>query len=361
MAETTIMLYLKVLMASQLSRREFLKLSLLATGAAGSTAFRDYLPPDEAPPIHGFGRIAWDWLPVRAAPGFSGEPVGRRDRDQVIPLLEEVISPEGPSYNPLWYRIVGGYIFSGYIQPVRKDFQSGMFTLPDGGALTEVTIPWVDSLRYQRETGWRPLYRLYYHSTHWVTSIDPGPDGEPWYGITDDLNRQKYHVPAYALRRIEPEEIAPISPEVPLQDKRIEVSISEQTLRAFERDMLVLEARVSTGVETVGKPSNGIPTDTPYGAFRVNRKMPVRHMGNGDLVSNLTNYELPGVPWVCFFVSTGVALHGAYWHANFGRRMSHGCVNMRPEDAKWIYRWTLPAGGVTDWYVESPGTKITVV
>ena len=84
-------------------------------------------------------------------------------------------------------------------------------------------------------------------------------------------------------------------------------------------------------------------------------------MGNGDLVSNITNYELPGVPWVSFFVSTGVAIHGAYWHDNFGRRMSHGCVNMRPDDARWIYRWTTPFGGAEDWFVDAPGTRVLVV
>lgn len=348
-------------MTRQLTRRDFLRLGLLAAGAAGTAAFRSYLPPGEAPPIHGFGRIAWDWLPVRDAPSFSGEIVGKKYRDQVIPLLEMVHSPDGPSYNPRWYRIVGGYIFSGYIQPVRKDFQAGYFQVSEGGILSEITVPYADTYRYERETGWQPLYRLYDRSTHWVTSLDTGPDGDPWYGITDDRNRQVYHVPAWAVRRIGADEIAPIAPEIPLEHKRIEVSISGQTLRAFEYEKLVFETKVATGVETVGKPSNGIPTDTPFGAFRINRKMPVRHMGNGNLVSNLTNYELPGVPWVCFFVSTGVALHGAYWHDNFGRRMSHGCVNMQPEDAKWVYRWTLPEGSSKDWYVESPGTKITVV
>ncbi|NIV94533.1 L,D-transpeptidase family protein, partial [candidate division KSB1 bacterium] len=43
-----------------------------------------------------------------------------------------------------------------------------------------------------------------------------------------------------------------------------------------------------------------------------------------------------------FFVETGVALHGTYWHNNFGWPMSRGCVNLRTEDAKWLFRWTVP-------------------
>lgn len=346
---------------SKLSRREFLRLGALSSAAAGLLHFRDWLPENEVPPIHGYGRIAWDWLPVRDRPSFNGNQVGRRNLDQVIPLLEEVISEEGPAYNPRWYRVVGGYLFSGYVQPVTYALQAPVSAVNPDGQLVEVSVPYSDSVRWERETGWQPLYRLYYKSTHWVTSIEEGPDGQAWYVITDDLHRQEYAVRAEHVRLVSAAELAPISPDIPLDDKEIVISIAEQSLTAIQSGEAVFSAPVATGVPTVGTPSNGIPTDTPYGAFRINRKMPVRHMGNGDLVSNLTNYELPGVPWVCFFVSTGVAIHGAYWHDNFGRRMSHGCVNMRPEDAKWIYRWTLPAGGPDDWYVESPGTVVRVI
>ena len=65
-------------------------------------------------------------------------------------------------------------------------------------------------------------------------------------------------------------------------------------------------------------------------------------MGDGNLTSDLNAYELPGVPWVSFFTTTGVAFHGTYWHNDFGRPKSHGCVNMRTEEARWLYRWTLP-------------------
>jgi len=49
------------------------------------------------------------------------------------------------------------------------------------------------------------------------------------------------------------------------------------------------------------------------------------------------------VPWVSYIESsTGVAIHGTYWHNNYGVTMSHGCINMLSEDSKWVYRWTTP-------------------
>ncbi|HUF38643.1 MAG TPA: L,D-transpeptidase family protein [Anaerolineales bacterium] len=344
----------------EINRREFMKFGLVSAGGAGLAGFRDYLPPGEAPPIHGYGRIAWDWLPVRKRPTFYADEIDRRYLDQVIPLLEVVEGPDGPAYNPRWYRIVKGFIYSGYIQPVETRFQIPARSVPRTGALTEVTVPYTDSLRFIRNSGWNPLYRLYYRSTHWVTSIDEGPDGTAWYGITSERHGQIYHVPAEHLRLIPASELDPISPDIPAGDKHIEISINRQTLTAYEGDQVVLKTKVATGLDQRGNPSNGIPTNTPKGSFRVSRKMPVRHMGNGDLVSNLTHYELPGVPWVSYFVATGVALHGAWWHNNFGRQMSKGCVNMTPDDAKWMYRWTTPTGGNEDWYVEGAGTVIRV-
>lgn len=58
----------------------------------------------------------------------------------------------------------------------------------------------------------------------------------------------------------------------------------------------------------------------------------------GDTVVNI--YDPPGVPWVSFFTGSGVALHGTYWHSDYGRPHNRGCVNLTPSDAKFIYRWT---------------------
>jgi len=59
------------------------------------------------------------------------------------------------------------------------------------------------------------------------------------------------------------------------------------------------------------------------------------------MASNLqgNEFDLPGVPWVCYISWTGVSFHGTYWHNNYGTPQSHGCINLTPEAAKWIYRW----------------------
>jgi hypothetical protein len=79
-------------------------------------------------------------------------------------------------------------------------------------------------------------------------------------------------------------------------------------------------------------------------------------------------YDLPNVPYTMFFYnndvpkSAGFGLHGAYWHDNFGTTMSHGCVNLRQIDAKFLYDWTGPTvtGDVTYATKNDPGTQITI-
>lgn len=111
----------------------------------------------------------------------------------------------------------------------------------------------------------------------------------------------------------------------------IEVNLSNQTLTAWQGDVAVMNTYISSGLP-------GTPTVT--GRFAVGRKYSSQRMvGPG--------YDLPGVPWVMYFYS-GYAIHGAYWHNNFGAPMSHGCVNMTPGEAQILYNWA-PMG--TEVYV----------
>jgi len=74
-------------------------------------------------------------------------------------------------------------------------------------------------------------------------------------------------------------------------------------------------------------------------------------------------YDLPGIGWVSIFATGGVAIHATVWHNNFGTPVSHCCVNTLPEDAKWIYRWSLPFvpfdPGMVD--VSQTGDESTIV
>jgi lipoprotein-anchoring transpeptidase ErfK/SrfK len=171
----------------------------------------------------------------------------------------------------------------------------------------------------------------------------------------------RYDVPAAHLRPLSWDEYRPIRQEVPAEEKRILVSTGDQELFAFEGDRQVYQAPVSSGVPSRGLSPNGIPTDTPIGKFYVSLKFPSRHMGDGNLTADLSAYELPGVPWVCIFHEFGVGFHGTFWHNNFGNRMSHGCVNLRNEDALWLYRWTTPIVPRSKWHKLGRGTLVEVV
>jgi lipoprotein-anchoring transpeptidase ErfK/SrfK len=233
--------------------------------------------------------------------------------------------------------------------------------VPETGCLGEVTVAYTDSFRHTGRSTWLPLYRLYYQSVHWITGIHSGPDNRPWYRITDDLLHVHFYTPAVHLRPLKAGELAPISPDIAEEQKRIEINLETQTLTAFEGQRVVLQTKVSTGIPTKGESPNGIPTDTPRGRFHVQTKMPSRHMGDGELTSDIEAYELLGVPWVCLFHVDGLALHGTYWHNNFGRRMSHGCVNLRNRDALWLYRWTTPIASHQDWFSRGLGTQIDIL
>lgn len=344
-----------------ITRRDFLKLSALAWTSLAWRPLRGTLPPDEQTEPLGVGRVTNSGIRIYEEPSFKSERLGWRMRDRLVDIIDEFDSPHGPAHNPRWYRVVGGYAHSGYLQRVEAaHLNEPLRWLPEDGRLGEVTVPYTQSMRYLGGGGWQSLYRLYYSSVYWITSLDEGPDGQPWYGLTDDRLRVVYHVPAAHMRPISPAELRPISPYVPAEEKRIQVSVAEQTLTAYEVEQVVRRAKVSSGLPTRGPTLNGIPTETPPGNYRISMKVPSRHMGDGELTGSLDAYELPGVPWVNFFHAYGIGFHGTYWHNNFGTRMSHGCVNMRNEDAKWLFRWTTPEVDHTEWYKQGRGTRVQV-
>lgn len=339
---------------SRLARRGFLKL-----GGVSASALALIPPPpgDPASPV-GLGRVAVAAVGLYDEPSFRAKRLHWLSRDEILTLHEQVIADEGPAYNPLWYRTIDGYAHSGDLQLVEWQLQEPETEIDEEGALFEVTVPFTRTYR-EADPSSSPLYRLYYLSTAWVTQIVEGPQGRAWYGMLDDLLHVNYFVRAEHLRRVEPEELTPIAPEVPSKEKFIEVSLAEQELRAYEYGKVVLRTRVSTGNPSL-RSDNEIPTATPAGRFYITKKMPLRHMGDGRLTSNPDAYELPGVPWVSYFYETGVAFHGTYWHTDYGRPRSHGCVNMRPAEAKWLYRWSTPVVESDQMIQSGHGTSVSV-
>jgi lipoprotein-anchoring transpeptidase ErfK/SrfK len=110
-------------------------------------------------------------------------------------------------------------------------------------------------------------------------------------------------------------------------ERWMEVNLSMQYMWAWEGDVAVMESYVSTGREGF---------ETPTGTFYVNSKIESQTM---EGVLGGEYYNVPDVPWVMYFTDMGHAIHGAYWHNNFGAVMSHGCINLPLDVAAWMYDW----------------------
>jgi hypothetical protein len=117
----------------------------------------------------------------------------------------------------------------------------------------------------------------------------------------------------------------------------LRVSITDQTLIAFVGDRPAYVTLVSTGSAGLADPKEAHAT--PRGEFVIHTKHVTASM-NGDEVGD--EYDLRDVPYVQYFTE-GYALHAAYWHENFGTPHSHGCVNLSPLDARFLFHFTAPA------------------
>lgn len=174
-----------------------------------------------------------------------------------------------------------------------------------------------------------------------------------WYEIYDSYLKKPLYVPTQNMRLVPDEELALLSPDVPQSEKFIHVDLAAQWVTAFEGEKMVLSARCSSGAKGTG---------TPPGEFQTYHKGPSIHMTNqGDAVNNI--YDLPGVPWTSFFTGSGHALHGTYWHNDYGRPRRHGCVNLSSEVAKLLYLWTQPKVPPDTEYLHLPGqgTRVQIV
>jgi lipoprotein-anchoring transpeptidase ErfK/SrfK len=140
---------------------------------------------------------------------------------------------------------------------------------------------------------------------------------------------QRLNIPG---RSIQPAPQAPRAPAplpapnparlTPTTGKWIDLDIGDQRITAYQGTSPLKSALVSTGVAW---------TPTPIGRYAIYTKIQSQAMSG-------PGYYLPGVPWVMYFTGA-YAIHGTYWHHNFGRPMSHGCVNLTIDDAKWFYDW----------------------
>jgi hypothetical protein len=335
------------------SRREFLKLT--GYGLLGL-----YLPnlPLKSHQLDDFDnvqgrvtdRMVWSYV----TPNFKGKRQKIYWHDLIIPIQNSTIGEDESAYNRIWYETAeGGYIYSGGVQPVRTILNTPQ-TISPKGTLGEISVPYTDAFE-SLEPNAKFIYRLYYETVHWVTaSTISAVDGGTWYALRDDKFKTSYYVRAEHVRLITTEELTPLSPNIPEADKRIEVRLNDQMVLAYEKDNLVYAVRASTGYRL-----NSRKYTTPDGEFKTFHKRPTRHMATGDIASN--GFDLPGVPWVLYLTEKGISFHGTYWHNDYGRPRSHGCINLTPQAAKWLFRWTLPSVPFDKEYVYGVvGTKVDI-
>ena len=323
-------------------------LHLRPARAEAGAAASGVLPPDQQ------GRVTAATINVYAAPSEKAGFVNSYWRDTLLPILGVAIGEDESARNRIWYQVgAQAYAYSGTVQPVRTLLNEPVAGIAPNGRLAELTVPYSDA-HTAADPAARILYRVYFGTTYWVMALENAADGTAWYRFWDEKRKINGYVPAAHLRLLLASELAPLSPGVDPRLKHIQVRLDDQLVVAYEDRDPVFMARASTGYEWHGHWS------TPIGTHITNFKRATRHMAAGDLASD--GYDLPGVPWVSYLTETGVSFHGTYWHNDFGRPHSHGCINLTPETAKWIYLWTQPAVPADQSYIYKDfGTTVEII
>jgi hypothetical protein len=270
---------------------------------------------------------------LRELRGDRRGPVIRRMlRGMYLALDRTLLSHStGESY---WHTQSGGYVRTGPLSIVHNVSTfagvviDGTHTLP---------FAWMVS-----NTGWN--YRLSasdrdassHHHLPRLTPVPLTPDppveiaGQTYYRAADGFAVNARNV-RIAVLRPPPAGVA--------QDERwIDVDLDAQVLVAYRGTAPEFATLVSTGRRNEDDPERN--HETPAGSFRIRGKHITTTM-DGDTAAD-GPYSIEDVPWVEYFYES-YALHGAFWHGNYGWRMSHGCVNLSPSDARWLFFWTEPA------------------
>lgn len=339
--------------SANLSRRDFLKLSGL--GLAGLLAPPlnfDFDDPFASQQGRVTTRIVW----VYNQPSTTADKVRFYQRDTVLGISNTAISDKVEAHNRIWYKIgTEGYVYSGDIQPARTILNKPQMEIPKDGLLAEISVPFTDAHEAPDQAS-KVIYRMYYETTHWVKAVTSNPqDGQVWYQVRDDKWDKLYYARAEHIRIMSADELAPITPEIPNRNKKIVARLEQQIVIAYENNQPVWVSPASTG----GILQIGTYT-TPTGNFITYYKRPSRHMAAGDIAAS--GFDLPGVPWVQYITQSGIAFHGTFWHNDFGRPRSRGCINLSSSAAKWLYRWTSPQVAIhKEFSFGGVGTKVEII
>lgn len=337
-----------------LNRREFIRLGALGAGAAGLALRRRPALQTAFPDAERLARILVGKTDVYALPDINSTPTGSLFEDQVVPWVREVVGTNPFRFVQRFVETPEGYIWSPHVQRTHNNPDPApLRALPDfaGGAgfWVEVSVPYVDLVLDNppvRSPAFRNgvLQRLYYQQVIWVDQVDTDDAGRAWYRLNERSGSYGdiFWAPGDAFRVITPDDVAPISPDVPVEQKKIVINVAEdiQALTAFENNTEVFFCRISAGQRADAEGNPQEKSATPVGTFGTSWKLHSIHMSGG---ASGVGWDLIGVAWPTFFATPGIAIHSTFWHANFGGEyMSHGCVNLLADDARWIWRWSTP-------------------
>jgi len=374
------------------SRRGFLKSAAQAAGAAAAGLSMPYFfvksaeAADPAVDYYTSGELdfmspkasrfpMWGRItattPVRETTGLNQPLAAWLAPETVIPLFGVVDGEGSNPNNRTWYRVQNGFIYTTTVQTMKPyrtpTVITGLEESEDNfGFWGQIIVP--RTLARLQPAG--AVYRLdpeetgggedpiwyYYGGVHRVIATEEDAGGYTWYKVYNDKPDQP---PVYLigrhLRIIEANEFTPINPDV--QNKELRVDLTNQRIEAYEDGVLAFSTLTSSG---------GGGYKTPVGEHSVVYKQPSRYMysdPDNEAFSDPDFFDLPGVPFNTFFTTLGHAIHGTYWHGDYGRPRSHGCLNVTPEAAQWIWRWVHPVApydSMAEGSSRDPGTPVTV-
>lgn len=333
---------------SSLSRREFLQVAGLGAAglflqpafpAAGAVRLVDF------PAFERLGRVLDGQVNVKVRPDEESATVGVVNSDDVVIWLRETTGSRPTWFNQKYVETPEGYIYAPNLQFVNHQLNQPLTSLPnETGMWVEVSVPYVDLILANppARAPWvraaaRP--RLYYGQIMFVDQIKLADDGQVLYHVVDRYGSfgDKFWAAGEAFRLLTEEDMNPINPEA--DNKLVVVRLLQQSLSCYEGQNEVFFCRVSTGgkFDADGNPSQRWAT--PVGTHTIWRKLVALHMTGGTTGGG---WDLSGVGWTTLFSGQGMAIHSTFWHNSFGIPRSRGCVNVLPQDAQWIWRWTLP-------------------
>lgn len=355
----------------RIARREFLQKSLLGLGSVllvGQDPV-DHLQEDQWQKGLAYGRVCKGKVNLYTRPSIDSPIVGARYEDNIVLWLREVVGEApGMSLSRRWVETPDGYIFAPRLQPVQYQPNEPVKDLPvtelGRGMWAEVSVPYVHVAVSNPpvRSPWlmeNAHPRFYFSQIFWIDDLGVETSGNIFYHAVQKWGYgDKYWVDGRAFRPLERDELAPIHAQA--ENKIIRVNSNYQTLSCLEDTREVYHCRVSTGAKYNAYGEIVDEWATPLGGHRTWRKLISHHMSGG--VSG-SGWDLPGIAYTILFSGGGQAIHSTFWHNDFGTPRSRGCINVAPDDAKWIFRWSEPyiPYEVGDLTVSMPGGTIVEV